>query len=115
MSLNPVKELGRELGKIKQEQDVTNSNISPDETVEQDQIVSIETLKLGGALSIIKWTYDGESFILDHPVYGELDSSVYKLDGSYGGTLAGFSFPANFPFIFDEGSATSVLLFTTSY
>lgn len=36
-----------------------------------------------GKLVVTAWYYAEDSFVLDHPVLGEIDSSVLKIDGGY--------------------------------
>ena len=84
MSLNSEIELGRALGKLKQEQEVNiKDNLSP---VEEDALLNVwnsEFIRLGGTITVTKLLYPTDSFIVDHPVYGEVDSPVLKIDGGY--------------------------------
>jgi len=114
-TLDTTKELGRLIGSINNEQQIVKENIAADEVVDQEQLRSAESIQIPGTLIAIKWTYGTTSFILNHPVYGELDSAVLQLDGGYDSTLGGFSFPGSFPLIFSEGSAASSLLYQTDF
>ena len=110
MSLDEDRELGKVIGGIISSQSETNENLSPDESENQDIIVANFSTNMSGSIQLIKKPYASDSFILDHPVYGELDSAVLKLDGGYA-TIAGSpTFPATFPWVFaDETIATEIL------
>ncbi len=97
MTLSNIDKLGKEIGHIKSDQTEIKENISPDETVDQDQIVSIERMPIGGTFVATAYYYPDDSFILDHPVYGDLDSSTLALDGGYAtGNQFALTFPISF-------------------
>jgi len=78
-----IAEIGRIIGNLSKEQSTIKENISADETETQDTIYASFVSELQCTGIINKLTYPTDSFILDHPIYGELDSSVLKLDGGY--------------------------------
>lgn len=84
MSLSAVEKLGGLLGSSMNEQQVIKDNISPNDDA-QILLTSIDTasIALAGTLVVNKLTYATDSFILDHPLYCDLNSSVLKLDGGY--------------------------------
>lgn len=76
-------EVGKIIGNIINKQVTTDENLAAQEVDSQVVIVNQEQFRLSGTLSIVKRAYATDSFILDHPVYGELDSSTLKIDGGY--------------------------------
>lgn len=114
---NVSRDLGAVLGNMSKEQSDIKSNISPNEQNANAFIVSQEQVQLSGTLTVTAYFYPEDSFILDHPVYGELDSSVLKLDGGYAETTeGGVSFPVTFPITFVEGSSLDPsVLYTYTY
>jgi hypothetical protein len=84
LSLSSEVELGRTLGKLKQEQEVTiKDNMSP---VEEDALFNVwnsNFIRIEGKLVVNKLIYPTDSFVIDHPVYGYIDSPVLKIDGGY--------------------------------
>lgn len=112
MSLSGIDKLGGKISGIANEVDTTKQSISPDEAAAQQQIYSNERITIVGELVVNKLTYTTSSFILDHPVYGELDNVNYEMDGGYA-QFAGAPFPLAFPFSF--GGSTTVELFRTTW
>lgn len=86
MVLDAATQLGRKIGQIASEQDEIKQNISPDAAASDDQYVMTERLRLFGTMTATALLYPTDSFIIDHPVYGEIDSSVLKIDGGYSGS-----------------------------
>lgn len=83
MALDYASKIGAAIGSMSKEQDTIKENISPDDPEDQFQIVTFEFLRLGGTATLTQLMYPTDSFILDHPVYGELDSNVLQIDGGY--------------------------------
>lgn len=110
MTQSETDQLGTKIGDLSKDQDDLHSQISPDEAGALLQSVSLEKVSIGGTLKVIKRTYPTDSFILDHPVYGELDSSVLKLNGGYAEEIAGFTFPGTFTITFSAISEGSEVL-----
>jgi len=85
MALDSVSQLGETLGNLKTRQNTTAENISPNDTTGflrlQKEIAG--TLLLSGSVTLNKWEYESDSFIIDNIVQGEIDSAIYKLDGGY--------------------------------
>lgn len=94
-------ELGRIIGGIANEQSSIQENLSPDDVNAQLNTVNSETVVIEGVLVGTKKTLASDAFVLDHPVQGELDSSIYKLDGGYADTIIASQFPWTFPQAFD--------------
>jgi hypothetical protein len=83
MTLDETKMLARTIAGMSQEQDTIKQNLSPDES--EAQLITGFTYNVitQGTLVANAYLYATDSFIIDHPVYGELDSPVLKLDGGY--------------------------------
>ena len=85
MALDSVSQLGKFLGDFKARQETTKENITPNDTKDFIRIEkeNAGTVWTSGTYILKKWEYESDAFIIDHPVQGELDSAVYKLDGGY--------------------------------
>ncbi len=110
MSLDPVKELARNLATTANEQESVKQNLSGDDTEALLQLQSNEKIVMSGSFLATKYTYATDSFIIDHPVYGELDSSVLLLDGGYG--LLSITMPITMPITLGVNSET---LYSTTF
>jgi len=115
MVINATKELGKTLGMMNQEQNTIKENLSPDDTIGQDQVYSFERMQIEGTVTATQYDLASDSFVIDHPVYGELDSSLLKLDGGYAQVPGSPIFPATFPWTFVAGATSTTLLFETSF
>jgi len=89
-------ELGRIIGGLSNDQSAIKENLSPDDVNAQLNVVNSEQFETKGVLTATKFTYASDSFIIDHPVQGELDSAVYLIDGGYTDTIIGAQFPLDF-------------------
>ena len=83
MSLDSISQLGEIIGGSISEQDQIKDNIRADSAEAIDSIGFSETIVLSGTLTGVAKQYATDSFIIDHVVYGELDSTVLKLDGGH--------------------------------
>lgn len=83
MSLDPVKQLASTIASTANEQGTIKQNLSGDDTEALLQLQNSERIIMSGTIVAIKYVYATNSFVIDHPVYGELDSSVLLLDGGY--------------------------------
>jgi hypothetical protein len=81
-----ILKLGNALGNTSK----TLSNTKQDYIESDDSgdlnIVALENIKVHDCILISKNTLGTGSFVLDHPIYSDLDSSILSLDGDY--TLA---------------------------
>jgi hypothetical protein len=78
-----ARELGMALGKMAQSQSDLKAGAFGDEDEGLLNFVLNQKLVMTGTATLTAYLYATDSFILDHPVYGELDSAVLKLDGGY--------------------------------
>lgn len=78
-----TRQLGEYIGNLSYEQEQTKSNLSPNDPYGFDQRAIISNVALEGTIIATKYTIATNSFVLDHLVYGELDSSTLTLDGGY--------------------------------
>ena len=108
MALNSASQLGSMIGGLSSQQDNIMDNMTGDDE-SQDQLFSTDELVVEGTIVLNKLTYPTDSFILDHPVYGDIDSSVLKIDGGY---IEGAKFNLTFPISF-EGAEE--VIFTKSF
>ena len=82
--------VSQELGKLIGSAISSQSNIKND-LVADDVSGAIGTQASGSIIlptdcTVASLLIATDSFVLDHPVYGELDSAVLKLDGGYSGS-----------------------------
>ncbi len=113
MAISEVDKLAGVINGITTTQEELKSNLSADDGESQEQLYLGEQISIGGTVTLTQKNYATESFILDHPVYGELDSAVYKLDGGYASpgipyVSEAFSYPGTY-------TQTSIELFTESF
>ena len=101
MPLDAASQLGEILGTLNKDQDIVRQNMSPDVVEALDQYFIRLTFSFSGAVTATKKTYPTDSFILDHPVYGELDSAVLKLNGGY--SSGELTIPITIPIEFTGG------------
>lgn len=83
--LDATSKIAGVIGVLSQKTNDLSSNISPDDVYGFLNQLNTEFLEGSGSLIVTKNVYDSTSFILDHPVYGDLDSSTLSLDGGYTG------------------------------
>jgi len=83
MTLSAIDKLGEKLGGLAAEQNVIKDNINPADPLPQLQLVSFEKVVVGGSIKVYQPAPDDDSFVIDHPVLGEIDSAVLKIDGGY--------------------------------
>ena len=119
MSSDSARELGRLLAGNANETQNLKEDLLPDAVDQNFLLAPTDRITLAVAVTGIQWLYPTDSFIIDHPTYGELDSSTLKLDGGYADTIIGNQFPLNFSdnaglgWSFSETSTMgSTLLFT---
>ena len=109
MTLDSADEVGTFIAGLSQGQDDSNTNLPPEEVNASLFLTPLDRAQLATTVLLYIKYYDPTSFILDHPIYGILDSSTLEIDGGYLGTLNGFSFPMAFPITFSTLSAGSTL------
>lgn len=78
-------ELGRYLASLSNQQSQLSSQISPDDSDPLLTLYNTDTIIVEGILSVTTKLYNTTSMILDHPIYGKLDSG-FLLDGAYAST-----------------------------
>ena len=81
--INSSRKLGETLGKLSQEQSDIKSNIAANEQDANAFIFSQEQLQINGLAIAIRKNYGDSSFIINHPTYGDIDSSTLLIDGDY--------------------------------
>jgi len=115
MALDSATALGEMIGKLSADQDNIKENISPDDTETQEQVYAQEEVVSEGDIQVIRKNYADDSFVIDHPVLGYINSATLKIDGGYGGALGGFTFPGSFPLVLNEGTTSTSLLFSATF
>jgi len=83
MSLDPIQKLASTLATTANEQDSIKQNLSPDDSNALLQVQFSEGVVADGTLGLtaIKHTYKSDSFIIDHPTQGLLDSRYFDYVG----------------------------------
>ena len=110
--MNAAKELGRIIGDLSRQQQKLQENVYPDDPDAELQLIQTEQLSVTQAGSVFGLELDSTSFVLDHPVLGELDSATLELDGGYAQTGGTPTFPAVFPWTFTPTTDSRTLLQT---
>jgi hypothetical protein len=101
--------LGNTLGTNIQTADNLNQQRFESENITSFNVVRMDSVRLSSTTIISSLVYPSDSFILDHPVYGELDSSILKLDGGYAVNIA--LFPLTYPILFGtQGGVMRIII-----
>lgn len=107
MALDSASEVGRIIGGLVNTTNQIQSDHVPGAIDQGIVLTPIDKSKVQTTVVITKYFYPTDSFIIDHIVYGEIDSSVLKLDGGYAES-EGTTFPLTFPVIFSGGTSTVI-------
>lgn len=94
MGLSSAEMIGKAIANsVNQSQEIKQDAI-PAEIINSMLLAPIETVNVGvSAVGNFKY-YGTSTFVLDHPVYGDLDSSTLHLDGTYSSTTSSvWSYP----------------------
>jgi len=78
-----AEELGRIIGGIARQQSNIQENISPDEADALLNVYNTEQLVIEVVMTVTTKCYDANTFVIDHPVYGDIDSATLLIDGGY--------------------------------
>jgi hypothetical protein len=79
MAIDNVSILSKELSNISNTQNTITQNITADDEETQLQVPINQKIKQVGNITLSKYTYLSDSFILDHPVQGYLDTGYSGL------------------------------------
>ena len=106
MSLSYTEKLGKTVGDIANRSSETERNIEGDDTSSSFNFEFFHPIKLSLGIRLIKYNLPIDGFVMDHPIYGDLNNGAYRLNIGYGGFTPGsFTFPATFPITFTGGVA----------
>ena len=100
--LSSVSKIATYVGNLINEQDNIDTQLSPNESDVLQIEETSETIIIQGKVAGYKLIFASDAFIIDHPVQGELDSAVYKLDSGYRKPTDVY-FDLTFPIYWDEG------------
>lgn len=84
--MDSVTDFAKLIGNLSGRIATLESNVYPDDPSAQLQLLVSEVMTFTEHGTIVSKLYPSTSFIIDHPVYGELDSSILQLDGGYAST-----------------------------
>ena len=116
MPLSSSEELGKAIANNSNRISALENDAFPNDTLNSLLIAPIDSVKATIVVTGTAKYYPETSFILDHFVYGEIDSSTLQLDGGYLQNIVGASFAdggLSFDIDFDEVSNVSdQVLFT---
>jgi len=115
MSLSDADKLAKYIADIANQQDDIKQNLNPDDPVSTLQLVSSEELEIyGNSLGIARYLAS-TSFVIDHPVYGDIDSATLHIDGGYLDSVKGFSVPITMPMTFSSGTSGTEELWNITF
>jgi len=83
MVLSSAKSLGKTIANQQKEIDGLKQQISPNDPSASFPLFSSEQIKITKNVVFKQRVLDSESFYIDHPVYGDVDSATLNLDGDY--------------------------------
>lgn len=109
MSLNSASQLGQTIAALMNKKDEIKRTMRPDDPYGQLELNSTASVILQGTVQFYRLQYGESSFIIDHPVYGYINSPTLRIDGGYE-ILLQVSFPLSFPIIWTSSNG-SVLIF----
>jgi len=81
--MGSAEELGRAIASIANQSNDIREDVLPDDINQELLLVPNDVAEFTTLVTGTRRSYATDSFILDHPVYGELDSSTLKIDGGY--------------------------------
>lgn len=105
MAISDAQKIGEAIGTAYYEQDIIKDNLSGNDAAGEISAYNSELILITGTILVNGLTIATDSFVPDHPVYGELNSAVLVLDGGYTGGIAAFTFPGTFPMTFAGGTS----------
>ena len=105
-------ELGQMLGNLAKGQSDLQSNAFGDEGEGLLNLSTNESLVMTGTLTATAYYYSATSFVIDHPVYGNINSATLAMDGDYD-TVGAPAFPWTWGHTW--GGYRSALLYSTSF
>ena len=78
-----TRRLADKIAGLSREQSDIKDNISPEAVDAALNLFARLPVRVRGHITLTKKFFPEDSFVIDHPVYGEIDSSVLKIDGGY--------------------------------
>lgn len=93
-------QIGNAIANIAKSVNTIKEDALVDETDGTYLVGAVETLKLNVTMYAWRRNYSTTSFVIDHPVYGDIDSSVLYIDGDY--QYDANEFPLEFPISWNE-------------
>ena len=97
-----AEQVGTIIAGLVNSQNNIKENALPDEITQSILLSPQDGFEFGVTVNVYTQQYATDSFILDHPVYGELDSATLQLDGGYQQGV-GFALPVSMPVTFPLG------------
>jgi len=114
VNISDTRELGNLLGTSLKSANDYKADFVESEYNADITLASLATVRVTGSWYIYKKLLGDESFVIDHPVYGELDSSILEIDGGYGDVdpLPSY-FPLSFPILLGSSTLVASVLFSS--
>lgn len=100
-----AEQVGSIIAGLVNSQNSIKENALPDEITQSILLSPQDGYEFTVTVNVYTENYATDSFILDHPVYGILDSATLKLDGGYQAQV-GFALPVSMPVTFPAGGRT---------
>jgi hypothetical protein len=83
MALDSVSKLGKALGDTSKQVETIKENLNPNDPAAINTVILSDTTSISGTVTGTGKYYSSDSFIIDHVVLGDIDSSTLKIDGGY--------------------------------
>jgi len=115
MSLDPVSIFANNINNLAEGQEELKSNLVPDESIAETQIFSAEKLIISGNSRGISRLLATTSFVIDHPVYGYIDSATLAIDGDRASSIKGVEAPFVMPLTFSTGTTGTSELWNINF
>jgi len=80
VSLDSTKEVGKIIGNTISELDNTKANLTASDSSGQFNFEFQDNFRINGEITLTKKEYANDSFIIDHPIQGEIDSGIDSSD-----------------------------------
>ena len=112
MGLSAAEELGKIIASSVNAQARIEQDFIADDPNQSMLMTNAEKITVNLKVTGTKKLYKTDSFIIDHPTQGIVDSPTLLIDGGYATAVNAFSLPVSFPLTFNEIAEGDEIVFT---